>query len=370
MKKSVFTSVILAAVLLGVLLFLLLGGLDKVLGNESQPENTDAPKGESAKGLYINEVVASNSYSLILEDGSSPDWIEIYNNTGQAVNLTGYGLSDDENSLYKFEFPQITIQKDGYLVVLCCDKDDSAKDGYLRTGFKLSSSGETVLLSAPSDQIVDRITYDSLSTDVSYGRTEDGAYTFFGTPTPGAANSGVTSDSPDFSAALESSPIVINELLLDNQSSLIDADGERHPWVEIKNTGSEAVDITGYFLSDNQANTKKWAFPSCTLQPGELKVVVLSGKNKVDGHGNLHASFSLSKKDAKVILSQNLGRSIDVINITEEMATAAYGRDMDGNLLYFANPTPGKENTSKGFRDITKSDEKYLPDLTVTAPKP
>lgn len=369
-RRRIVTSVILAVVLLAILLFLLLGGLDSLLGVQEEPQQSDGEGATPAQGLYINEIVASNSYSLLLDDGSSPDWVEIYNNTGQAINLTGYGLSDDENSLYKFEFPQTTLADGAYLVVLCCDENDEAEDGYLRTDFNLSADGETVVLSAPNDQVIDQVAYSSLTTDVSYGRTEDGAYTYFGSPTPGAANAGVTSDTPDFSAALESSPIVINEFLLDNQSSIVDADGERHPWVEIKNTGDEAVDITGYFLSDNQSNTKKWAFPSCVLQPGELKIVILSGKDEVDANGNLHASFSLSKRDTKLILSQSLGRSIDVINVTEAMATAAYGRDADGNLMYFADATPGKENTSKGFEDISKSTEQYLPDISISEPKP
>lgn len=46
--------------------------------------------------VVINEVVTSNKYSLTASDGSAPDWVELYNGTNSSVNLSGWGLTDEE----------------------------------------------------------------------------------------------------------------------------------------------------------------------------------------------------------------------------------------------------------------------------------
>ena len=45
--------------------------------------------------IQLNEIVSTNTISLIDEDGDSPDWIEIYNPGESSVQLKGYGLYDD-----------------------------------------------------------------------------------------------------------------------------------------------------------------------------------------------------------------------------------------------------------------------------------
>ena len=46
--------------------------------------------------LGFNEVVALNDTGRIDEDGDRPDWLELFNGSTNAVNLGGYGLSDDD----------------------------------------------------------------------------------------------------------------------------------------------------------------------------------------------------------------------------------------------------------------------------------
>ena len=70
-RRRIVTSVILAVVLLAILLFLLFGRLGLLLGVQEEPQQSDG-EGLRRQGLYINEIVASNSYSLLLDDGSSP----------------------------------------------------------------------------------------------------------------------------------------------------------------------------------------------------------------------------------------------------------------------------------------------------------
>jgi len=147
--------------------------------------------------LFINEVMASNSQTIRDGDiddkkegsngGAYSDWIEIYNSGDQPVNLTGYTLSDSEAT---WTFPNCVIQARGYLIVWASDKDKVAKNGQLHTNFKLSASGEEVILKDPNGNVVDYVKFESLSDDQSYGRKTDGSSQFviFTKSTPGYSN--------------------------------------------------------------------------------------------------------------------------------------------------------------------------------------
>ena len=59
------------------------------------------PGGTGEGALVINEVVSSNKRCLLDEANGSTDWIELYNVTGNNINLAGYCLSDNVRNLYE-----------------------------------------------------------------------------------------------------------------------------------------------------------------------------------------------------------------------------------------------------------------------------
>ncbi|HNP48463.1 MAG TPA: CotH kinase family protein [Bacteroidia bacterium] len=63
-------------------------------------------------------------------------------------------------------------------------------DEYFNANFKLSSSGESVILSTPGGVTVDSKTFPAMTFDDSYGRSNDGSSSWcvFNTPTPGTSN--------------------------------------------------------------------------------------------------------------------------------------------------------------------------------------
>ena len=69
-------------------------------------------------GLVISEVMASNAASVTDENGNYADWIEIWNSTGNAINLAGLGLSDKGDRI-RFLFPDVSLEPDGRVVVFC-----------------------------------------------------------------------------------------------------------------------------------------------------------------------------------------------------------------------------------------------------------
>lgn len=142
-----------------------------------------------AQSVIINEVVSSNSSGIEDEDGDRPDWIELYNPGSASINLSGYGLSDDFKSPFKWRFPLKLIPARGFLTILASGKNRT-NSARLHTNFRLSASGETVILTRPDSQVVDIVHTPSLLPDFAYGRQPDGSSNllYLATPTPSAQN--------------------------------------------------------------------------------------------------------------------------------------------------------------------------------------
>ncbi len=145
------------------------------------------------QGLVINEIMASNSNGFEDPDepGENPDWIELYNGSGQTIDLGGMYLSDDPLDLTQWKIPQgVSIQAGEHLIIIA---DDDGTQGPTHTNYQLSGSGEEVLLVARDAMtVIDSIQFDEQTTDVSYGRFPDGTgdWGFHTSDTPGGINSG------------------------------------------------------------------------------------------------------------------------------------------------------------------------------------
>lgn len=77
--------------------------------------------------LKINEVCASNDGSYYNHEHEDPDWLELYNDSDQAVNLKNWKVYD-ENSIDKaFTLPDTTIPPHGYIIIHCSGLDGFGK---------------------------------------------------------------------------------------------------------------------------------------------------------------------------------------------------------------------------------------------------
>ena len=143
-----------------------------------------------ATDVVINEIVGSNDFGLQDEFDEFDDWLEIYNKTDSDIDLTGWGLTDNESRGVLYRFPDgAVLPANGFQLVWC---DDTPDQGDFHAEFKISRSGDTVMLINPSDLIADEVTTPELETDTSYGRRQDGGETWdvFAVPTPEQSNEG------------------------------------------------------------------------------------------------------------------------------------------------------------------------------------
>ena len=93
-----------------------------------------------------------------------------------------------------------------------------------------------------------------------------------------------------------SARLYISEFLADNNDGLLDSDGDPSDWIELFNSGSDAIQLGGYYLTDNPSSLTKWPFPSLQLEPRQFLVVFASGKDRRDPGGQLHANFKIDSR--------------------------------------------------------------------------
>ncbi|MCF8361952.1 MAG: CotH kinase family protein [Prolixibacteraceae bacterium] len=115
--------------------------------------------GEQETDIVFNEI----NY-LSGEGYESGDWVELYNNGGQTVDLFGWRL-EDSNPENAFVFPEGTVLYPGQYLVICENAEDFSVvypqvDNY--TGemqFGLSGEGETIILYDMESNLIDRVSY-------------------------------------------------------------------------------------------------------------------------------------------------------------------------------------------------------------------
>ncbi|MAG57839.1 MAG: hypothetical protein CMJ83_16265 [Planctomycetes bacterium] len=139
--------------------------------------------------VVINEFLASNQNGIVDEAGEAEDWIEIFNPTGVAHDLSGWWLTDDLADPSQWQIPAGTMLMPGERLIVWAD--DEPQQGVLHATFKLRAAGEDVGLFAPDGvSMVDSITFGAQITDISCGRLADGGdqWVTFPIPSPLLAN--------------------------------------------------------------------------------------------------------------------------------------------------------------------------------------
>ncbi|MHC3130231.1 MAG: CotH kinase family protein, partial [Candidatus Bathyarchaeota archaeon] len=216
--------------------------------------------------LQLNDLMTVNQGTIADNQGDYDPWVEIYNLGPGLLNTGNIFLTDDLGVPNKWELPAQNLD-DGEFLLLWLDSEPS--EGADHAPFNLNSGGGNVYLYMDDGSgyvLVDSISYPALDADVSFGRFPDGEGLWQ------IMSEVVTPAKPNQPVGIPDG-LVINEFMANNDDAVAGPDGDYPDWIELYNGGTEAVDLSGMYLSDDITNPK-WQFPSGTvIEAGGFLVV-------------------------------------------------------------------------------------------------
>jgi len=146
--------------------------------------------------------------------------------------------------------------------------------------------------------------------------------------------------------------VQISEFMASNTSNLATTNGLYEDWIEIHNASGAAVDLAGWYLTDDPADLRKWRFPSTArtspLPDNGYLIVFADGSADAVVLGELRANFKLSAGGEFLALIEPDGETVAYQYnpvFPNQSANISYGIDAGTGLpAYFATPTPGAAN--------------------------
>jgi hypothetical protein len=148
------------------------------------------------------------------------------------------------------------------------------------------------------------------------------------------------------------SQVLINEIMASNATSYADKDyGKYCDWIELYNTTTSTIDLSGYFLSDDSGNLSKWQFKAGTVIAAHDYLLVYA-----DGTDNgLHTNFNLAKEGEQVLLVNIQGMVVDSLSFPYQLTDISFGRKRNDPHFfgYFEVPTPGEINDYQMAKGIS-----------------
>jgi predicted extracellular nuclease len=263
------------------------------------------------------------------------DWIELYNSGTAQIDISGYKIYDtggQGGTKPKMTFPSGTVIAAKGFYVVATDVSTSTDP----SGFGLSSNGEEVWLENASGTVIDDVTFLAMTETQTYGRYPDGGSTWklLNALTRGVSNS----------------VILMNEIYSRGGSTTYPG----LDWIELYNSSSAAVDVSGYKIYDTggQGGTK----PKMTLAAGTsipakgYYVVTTDIATSTDPSG-----FGLSSGGEEVWLEDASANVIDNVVFPAMTETQSYARVPDGTTGWKLN-TPLTQGATNGLASGIASD--------------
>jgi len=288
-------------------------------GGGAIPGITNLMDGRSNYLLGLNDFSqTAPNITDVTPSNSSPNFGETINITASISNANNAYLgyrSDDEDPFVKIEMFDDGVHNDG-----------AANDGIYGAAFDIENAEIHYFIYAENNTIgkfsPQRAEYEYHNINASI-------------PTP------ILGD------------LVINEIMASNDSTVTDQDGEYDDWIELYNNGATAIDLSGYFLTDDAGNFTKWSFPSGTTIEAGAYLIVWADENQ--SQEGLHANFKLSSIGETVYLFDAEGNIVDEVSFQDQATDVAYARFPNGTGAFsILDPTFNAENgVINGIQDAS-----------------
>ncbi|MDA3881917.1 MAG: Ig-like domain-containing protein [Bacteroidales bacterium] len=137
--------------------------------------------------------------------------------------------------------------------------------------------------------------------------------------------------------------VKLNEIQSSNATTVTSDLGNYADWIELYNTGSATVDISGYYITDDNDEPRKWQVPSgTTISSNNHLLIWCDGLTT-----GLHTNFNLSgSKGEKLYIYSSSMLLLDTVTFPTLTTDYTYGRVLDGTGEWarLASPTPDAQN--------------------------
>lgn len=332
--------------------------------------------------IVINELMASNSVSAYDEEYDTPDWIELYNNSTERVNLKGYRISDRQDWNNAWQLPDITLQPNSYIIIFASGKNRVSSDYYIieTSGYKdfpytINDKFRFEYISITGDfemQVCIRsmrnagltglggiMLRESLNKDSPYAgmfcmspQKEDFSFLFRDIPAavPYTRYFRHNLYYPDGWLRLSCKGDTVVGYIIDRYYNCLEKVKIYFPTKEtiyagIAFSNGEVNTTSKIALMDLRLNGKPLAFENLLVKEFDSEV---TGKHYYSNE--LHADFKLSRERETIYLWDHTACLIDSINYENLQADVSIGRYPDGSdiIQLFTSPTPEKQNKA-GF---------------------
>lgn len=308
---------------------------------------------ENETGLAFNEVMTSNKNTYVDEFGDSVDYVELINTSDKVLDLSGFGLTDDENDPYAYQFPHGTKLKSGELILVNCSSDYKSKDENGEKVLKTSKEGaylapfgikdgEKLFIADDKAMLIESGSFEIAGSDQSVVRDDDGKYSATYYISPGYPNNddGVAQYNSTVKTDVDMNLVYISEAMSKNNAYAPVNETEYYDWVELYNPTDSELNLEGYMLSDSRKKPDKFVFSGATI-PAKSYLLVYCTDKEIS---SLHTGFNLNGGCACYLSSPDK-KLLDKVVLGELNKNISKGRDNgDSQWKYYGTPTPGAAN--------------------------
>jgi len=324
--------------------------------------------GPVAESLRISEIMYHPA------DDPNAEYIELTNVGSETLNLNLVRFADGVD----FAFPSVALAPGEYVLVV---RNLAAFETRYGAGLNiageyggnLSNGGEPVTLEDAAGQAIQQFNFRDGWYDVTDG------VGFSLTARDPVSSEGLDWDAKGAwrpSAQLGGSPgyddtgevttlgaVVVNELLANS-------DGGAGDWIELYNTTAGAIDIGGWFVSDEAGDLTKYEFPAGTVIPADGYLVLHEAETFGDDEAEgSHEAFALNRLGETVYLHSGAGGVLTGYSEEEKFDASEGGvslgrhRKSTGsyNFVALREPTPGLANAAPAVGPVVISEIMYSP---------
>ena len=272
---------------------------------------TPTPNAANSTAVTLGSTTSLRVNEWMAQPEHGDDWFEIYNGDPLPVSIAGLWLSDTPATPRITQIPALSYIAGRGVADF---RADGSNDGFDHANFKLSAGGDNLIISnIAGTAIIDSLAITSGGSNVSRGRLPDGGATIVNFP---------LTESRGESNWLESS-VVVNEALTNSVLPLEDS-------IELHNPTGSAVDISGWWLSDDKSARQKFQIPNGTTIAAGGFVTFTETQFNAGG-----SPFLLSSLGDEIVLTATSGGSETGYRSEVSFGAAAenvsFGRVRTGN---------------------------------------